>query len=417
MKRHLLSYFLIVLVTFALGSCGDGSSSEGGDSGETTTGNSTGVSDTEIKIGSFGPLTGPAALWGNIMQGMDAYFKMVNEDGGVNGRSINFIMKDDAYDPSRTVPAVREIVQKDEVFAFVGGIGTAPCMAVKDYLVEENIPWISPITGATHWSIPLKKNIFSVIPYYIDEAIIQSIYAVDSLKSEKIGIIYQNDDVGKSALVGAKSFLKTRNMNFVAEVPVEITDTDLSSHIARLKDSGADVVLLWTLPRQGVITVTSAKVINYEPQFIASFILSDMTLMHGLTKGAWEGVIYGSFATPPYDLENPQIKKYKGALAKYHPDVRWGVFSYAGFLYAQPFVEAMKKMGKDVTREGLIAEMEKMKSLNLMGLDISFSPNNHQASRSMQLLKCTGADTYEELSGFITSDSDIEALVKELEAM
>ncbi len=417
MKRNLLSYFLIILVTFALGSCGG--SSEGGDSSETTqsSGTTTGVSDTEIKIGSFGPLTGPAALWGNIMQGMDAYFKMVNDEGGVNGRTIKFIMKDDAYDPSRTVPGVREIVQKDEVFAFVGGIGTAPCMAVKEYLVEENIPWISPISGGTHWSIPLEKNIFSVLPYYIDEAIIQTIYAVDSLKSEKIGIIYQNDDVGKSALVGAKSFLKKRNLDFVAEVPVEITDTDLSSHVARLKDSGAEVVLLWTLPRQGVITVTNAKVINYQPQFIASFILSDMTLMHGLTKGAWEGVIYGSFATPPYDLENPKIKQYKDALAKHHPDVRWGVFSYAGFLYAQPFVEAIQKMGKDVTREGLIAEMEKTKNLDIMGLNISFSPTNHQATRSMQLLKCTGVDTYEELSGFITSDSDIEALVKELEAM
>ena len=411
---QLLSFSLfLALIIYACG----GSAASGESDASEATGNTTGVTDTEIKVGSFGPLTGPAALWGNIMKGMDAYFKMINDEGGINGRKISFIMKDDAYDPSRTVPAVREIVQKDEVFAFVGGIGTAPCMSVLDYIVEEDIPWISPITGATHWSIPPKKNVFSVLPYYIDEGLIQAKYAVDQLGSSKIGIIYQNDDVGKSALVGAKSYMKEKGIDFVAEVPVEITDTDLSSHVARLKDSGADVVLLWTLPRQGVITVTNAKVINYQPQFIASFILSDMALMHDLTKGAWEGVIYGSFATPPYDYSNAEIVKYKEAMAKYYPEVRWGVFPFAGFLYSKPFGEALKKMGKDVTRENLIAAMENMKNLDIIGLELTFGPNDRQGARAMQLLKCVGREEYEVISDFIESDSDIEALAHELEAM
>lgn len=376
-----------------------------------------GVSDTEIIIGSFGPLTGPAALWGNIIKGMDAYFKMVNDEGGIHGRQIRFIMKDDAYDPSRTVPAVREMVQKDEVFAFVGGIGTAPCMSVMNYIVEEKIPWISPITGATHWSIPLKRNIFSVLPYYIDEGLIQATYAVDSLGATRIGIIYQNDDVGKSALVGARHFLNERNMDFVAQVPVEITDTDLSSHIALLKDSGAEVVLLWTLPRQAVITVTSAKVIGFQPQYIASFILSDMSLMHDLTKGAWEGVIFGSFATPPYNNTDPAIMRYRKAMEKFYPDVRWGVFPYGGFLYAEPFAKALESLGDNITREGLITAMENLQDYNLQGVSINYSPTNHQALRSMQLLRCAGAEKYDVLSGYLKSDTDIEMLVKELEAL
>ena len=405
----------ILLIAFSLGfwSCGGGSTT----SNSSGSGTSIGVTDTEIIIGSFGPLTGPAALWGNIVKGMDAYFKMVNEEGGINGRTIKFIMKDDAYDPSRTVPAVREMVQKDEVFAFVGGIGTAPCMSVMDYIVEENIPWISPITGATHWSIPLKSNIFSVLPYYIDEGVIQAKYAIDSIGSSKIGIIYQNDDVGKSALVGARSYLQEKGLDFVSEVPVEITDTDLSSHVARLKDSGADVVLLWTLPRQGVITVTNANVINYEPQFIASFILSDMTLMHDLTKGQWEGVIFGSFVTPPYDRSDEGIKRYQAALAKFYPDVRWGVFPYAGFIYAEPFTAALNSLGRDVTREGLIEALDNLSEFNLQGVTFSYSPENHQAIRSMQLLRCLGPEEYEPLSDFIESDSDINHLVEELEAI
>lgn len=410
------SILSVIVLAMAVIFWGCGGATSGETSSETAVkGNTTGVTDSDITIGSFGPLTGPAALWGNIMKGMDAAFKMVNEEGGINGRKINFVMKDDAYDPSRTVPAVREMVQKDEVFAFVGGIGTAPCMSVMDYLVEEDIPWISPISGGTHWSIPIKKNVFSVLPYYIDEGVIQAKYATETIGSTKIGIIYQNDDVGKSAIVGAKSILKEKGLEFVAEVPVEPTDTDLSSHVARLKDSGADVVLLWTLPRQGVITVTNAKVINYNPQFIASFILSDMTLMHNLTKGAWEGVIFGTFAIPPYDYEDPTIKKQKAAFAKHYPDVRWGVFPSAGFVYAMPFIEALKGMGKDVTREGLIDAMNNIKNLDLGGgLNISFSEDNHQAIRSMYLMKCTGADTYEKLSEYIEADSDIEALAAEM---
>lgn len=411
MTTFRFQYFILLFSIVSFLSCGGGSqSSDSSDSGVTI-----GVTDKEIKVGSFGPLTGPAALWGNIIKGMDAYFKMINEEGGINGRQIKFIMKDDAYDPSRTVPAVRELVQKHEVFAFVGGIGTAPCMSVLEYIVEEKIPWVSPITGATNWSIPLKANVFSVLPYYIDEGIIQAKYAVDSLGINKIGIIYQNDDVGKSALVGAKSYLKEKNLDFVAEVPVEITDSDLTSHIARLKESGAEVVLLWTLPRQGVITVTSSKVIGYEPQYIASFILSDMSLMHDLTKGAWEGVIFGSFADPPYDLTNPTIAKYKSAMSKYYPDVRWGVFPFAGFIYGVPFVEALKKMEGEITREGLIAAMNTLKDVDLVGAKLSFSPDNHQALRSMKLLKCLGPEEYVSLSGLIESDSDIEALAHELE--
>lgn len=414
MNKYLISTLTALVLAMLLWSCGG--------SGDTNTsaapaGNTTGVTDTEIKIGSFGPLTGPAALWGNIMKGMDAYFKMVNDEGGINGRKINFVMKDDAYDPSRTVPGVRELVQRDEVFAFVGGIGTAPCMSVMDYLVEEDIPWISPISGGTHWSIPLKKNIFSVLPYYIDEAVIQTKYAIETMGTDKIGIIYQNDDVGKSALVGARSVLKANGIDFVAEVPVEITDTDLNSHIARLKDSGAETVLLWTLPRQGVITVTSANVIGYKPQWIASFILSDMALMHDLTKGQWEGVIFGSFATPPYDYSNEKIVKYKNALAKYYPDVRWGVFSFAGFMYGEPFIEGLKRAGKDVTRENLIAAMNSIDAYDLIGTTLSFSEDNHQGLRSMQLLKCVGAEEYETVSELITSTSDINSLVAELEHM
>ena len=144
--------------------------------------------------------------------------------------------------------------------------------------------------------------------------------------------------------------------------------------------------------------------------------MSDQALMHNLTKGAWEGVIYGSFAEPPYNLDNPEVAKYKAAMAKYYPETRWGIFPYAGFLYARPFSEAIQKLGKNVTREGLIDAMENLNT-DILGVNISYSPEKRQALRSMQLLKCTGAESFERISDYIESNSDIVALAKELEGM
>lgn len=411
MKNQLHLLTLIFSVVFFLGCGGGGDQTAGGDEVQ---GNMTGVTDTEIVIGSWGPLSGPAALWGNITKGMAAYFDLVNEEGGIHGRKIKFVYKDDAYDPSKTVPIVRELVQKDEIFAVVGGIGTAPCMSVMDYIVEENIPWVSPISGGTHWTIPFKKNVFGALPYYFDEGEIQARYAIDSLGATKIGIIYQNDDVGKSGMIGAQTYMDTKAMEFVAAVPVEVTDTDLSSHVATLKESGAEVVLLWTLPRQAAITLGTSAAANFETQWIASFILADMPLMHDITKGLWEGVIFGVFGPNIYTMDNPRLNDYKAALEKYQEGVRWGIFSYSGFAYAEPFVEALKRAGKDLTREKLIEALESIDGFDSTVPDIKFSATDHQALRSMFLAKCVGATEMEILTDPIEPQSDINAMVAKL---
>lgn len=153
-------------------------------------GNIIGVIDIEIVIGLFGLLIGLVVLWGNIMKGMDVCFKMINDEGGINGCQIKFVMKDDVYDLLRIVFVVREMVQKDEVYVFVGGIGIVFCMFVMEYIVEEDIFWIFFIIGVMYWLMLIKKNIFSVFFYYIDEGVIQVKYVIDSLGSKKIGIIY-----------------------------------------------------------------------------------------------------------------------------------------------------------------------------------------------------------------------------------
>ena len=403
-------FYLAILFVFALVSCKN--------SGEPSAeGDTTGVSDTEIVIGSWGPMTGPAALWGNIIKGMDAYYKMINEEGGIHGRTIKFIFKDDAYDPSRTVPAVRELVQRDEVFAVGGGIGTATNMAVVNFLEENNIPWVTPMTGATHWTYPVRKNIYTSFPLYFDEGNVMAEYVIKDLKATKIGIIYQNDDFGKSGLVGAKYVLEQNNMDFVASLPVEITDTDLSSHVARLKESGAEAVFLWVLPRQAAIILGSSAVIDFQPKWLATLALSDMTLMHDITKGAWEGVYFNYPAEVMFNDEtNEMMMKFKAAYAKHYPDERWGTFSASGFLWSEPLVEGLKRAGKDLTRESFLEAMASIKDhVGSNGIKISFSKENHLGTRSICIMQCKSADEAIRIGDVITGTADVEAMIEMLE--
>lgn len=385
----------------------------------TDDGDQIGVSDDEIIIGSWGPLTGPAALWGSILKGTDAYFKLINDKGGIHGRKIKFVFKDDAYDPSRTVQAVRELVQRDEIFAVAGGIGTATNMAVVDFLSENGVPWISPMTGAIHWTTPVKDNIFTSFPLYFDEGDIMAKYAVEDLTSERIGIIYQNDDFGKSGLVGAKYQLEQHGLDFVEAVPVEISDTDLSSHVARLKEAGADVVMMWVLPRQAAIILGSSAVMGFKPTWLSSLVLSDIFLMHDITKGAWEGVVFTYPAEVMYnDTESEAMMEYKAAFEKYYPADRWGVFPASGFLWIEPLIEGLKAAGKSLTRATFLEAMSKIKNFKgAGGVSVSFSKDNHLGTRSVCLMRCKSATEVEIIKEFAAGSTDLTTIMELLEKM
>ncbi len=402
----------LTLLTMVLFSCQNVTESE-------TNGDRTGVTDSEIVIGSWGPLTGPAALWGSILKGTDAYFKLINEEGGIHGRKIKFVFKDDAYDPSRTVPAVRELVQRDEIFAVAGGIGTATNMAVVDFLTENSVPWISPMTGASFWTTPTKENIFTSFPLYFDEGDVMAKYAIEDLASKKIGIIYQNDDFGKSGLVGAKYQLQQQGLEFVEALPVEISDTDLSSHVARLKEAGAEVVLIWVLPRQAAIILGSAAVIGFQPTWLSSLVLSDVSLMHNITKGAWEGVIFNYPAEVMFnDTSSELMMKYRASFEKYYPDERWGVFPASGYLWIEPMVEGLRAAGPSLTRESFLDAMSKIKNFRgAGGVPITFTKENHLGTRSVCLMRCKSGTEVEIVKEFVSGAADLPKMIELLEEM
>ena len=334
-----------------------------------------GVTDTEIHIGQWGPQTGPAAPWGSVARGTGAYFKWINDNGGINGRKIVYHMFDDGYNPAKTKAGVKELQEGTGIFAWACGVGSSPGLAVKDYLHERNIPWVGPAAGSTHWVTPPQKNLFAVYPLYEGEARTLVKYAIDQMGKNRIAIAYLNDEYGKNGLRGARKELDKRGMKLVAEVPVEGTDTDLKPHTMTLRKSKADMVLLWVTPPAAARLVGTAKAMQFAPQFMSTSTCSDFPLMMHITKGLWEGVICATFGELP-DSDLPLMQTYRDDVhGKYAAkEERWGLFYYAGILFVEPMVEALKNAGRDLTREKFIAEMEKIKDFKGVGPKVSFKP-------------------------------------------
>jgi branched-chain amino acid transport system substrate-binding protein len=345
-----------------------------------------GVTDTDVSIGQWGPQTGPAALWGAVARGSGVLFEMINAEGGINGRKIKYFIRDDAYQPAQTKAIAKEFVEKIGIFAVVGGVGTSSGMAVRDFLMENKVPWVSPSSGSTHWIHPFQKYLFSVYPLYTNEAHILTKYAAENMDKKKIAFLYQNDDYGKQGLDGAKKYAQEKGIQLVAEVPVEVTDTDLKSHALKLKESGADAVILWVLPKHAAIILGTSKAMGFQPQWIASSTLSDSKLMFDVTKGLWKDVIYANFL----NLESPLVQKYLAATEKYAPQEKYrGVFYLAGFLWAEPLIEGLKRAGKDLTPDTFVKAMESIKHWNdFLGHDLTFSDTDHQGMKSVYLAKC-----------------------------
>jgi branched-chain amino acid transport system substrate-binding protein len=353
-----------------------------------------GVTDTTIRIGQWGPQTGPAAPWGAVARGTGVYFQMINEEGGINGRKIEYYMFDDAYNPAKTKAGVKELQEGKGIFAWASGVGTACGLAVKDYLMERKIPWVGPAAGSLDWITPPQKYLFAVYPLYYTEAQLLVRYGVKNMGKKRVAVVYQNDDYGKNGLQGAEKEAAKHGMKLVAQVPTEVADTDMKPHVTELKKANADVVLLWVGPAQAVRIIGTAQAMQFKPQWMSTSTCSDFPLMMTISKGLWKDVIVGNFAETP-ESKSPLMSKYKQAFDKYaSKGERWGVFFYAGFGFVEPMVEGLKRAGRDLTRERFVKEMEGIKKFKGIFGRISYSafdPSNiycRQGQKEVFLSQC-----------------------------
>jgi len=360
-----------------------------------------GVTDTEILIGQWGPQTGPAAPWGAVARGTDLYCKIINEEGGIHGRKLKYFLRDDSYQPAKTKAIAKEFVEQIGVFAVVAGVGVATGMTARDYLMENKVPWFSPVTGVYEWISPIQKYLFAMYPLYDDEAFNLTGYLYEKLGYKKIAMFYQNDDYGKQGVQGVERYLLRKKISLVEKVSAEMTDRDLSTHALKLKNSGAEAVIMWTMPTHGVLLLNETAKIGFKPQWATSNTLSDSALMMQITKGLWAGMINSNFAELP-DSNHPLMVKYREWHKKLAPQERWGVFYYAGIAFAEPFIEGVRRAGRNLTPDTWVKAMETLKDFQGLGPPITYTnPMDRQGGKHVFYGKVKPDGNIEKLTDWI----------------
>jgi ABC-type branched-subunit amino acid transport system substrate-binding protein len=350
-----------------------------------------GVTDTEVVIGVTTPLSGPAAAWGNTGVGIEAWSRHVNDQGGVNGRKIKVTMKDDGYNPGRAVANLKEL--KDSVFINVGLLGSAVLNAAKDDVAEYRLPVINPYGNPAIWAKqPREKlrGVFVNYPDYADEGDFLVTYAVSKLDVKKVAVFYQNDDYGKGGLEGVTRAIKgpLAGKGAVAgTVSYELSDRELGTHALKLKESGADAVIMYATPTHGANIVKEMAKVGYRPKLVGSFPLGDHLIMFRLAGELWEGAYFAGLSASSTD---PAGKAISDIITKIEPKlVGKENTGLNGAVAAILAVEGLKRAGKNLTRESYIEAMEGIKDFNSMGLTgpITFGPNRRHGLNSVRLLR------------------------------
>ncbi len=356
-----------------------------------------GVTDTEVVIGITQPLSGPAALWGNTALGGKAWADYVNDQGGIHGRKIKVILKDDGYNPARALANLREM--KGKIFAVNQLLGTAVVHTSRDFFPENKIPLINAYGNTRMWRDYPKdrlRYVFIAYPDYEDEAEFLTNWAFKNLGSRKFAIFYQNDDYGKlgwsgmaKALVRITSRAGLGKAELVAAVPYEVTERALAAHALKLKQSGADTLLIYPTPTHGALILKEAAKIGYRPKVMASFPLGDPIMFH-IAKQLWEGVYpaaVGHSGVPGFD---PEADRVFGILKKYNPKLaKAGFFGLFGSVSMMHLVEGLKRAGRDLTVERMIRGMESIKNWRPEGLGspVTYGPNRHHGINGSRLQK------------------------------
>ncbi len=360
-----------------------------------------GASDTEIKIGNIMAYSGPASSYGSIGKTLDAYFKFINDQGGINGRKINFVTLDDGYSPPKTVEQARRLIEQENVLLMLSPLGTAPNTAIHKYVNTKKVPHLFLGSGASKWNDP--KNFpwsMGWQPNYHSEGAVYAQHVLKTKPDAKIGIIFQNDDYGKDYLKGFKDGLGEAGRKLiVAEVSYEVTDPTIDSQIVSLKSSGADVFMNITTPKFAAQAIRKAHDIGWKPVHYLNNVSSSVGAVMvpaGLDKSV--GIISMNYLKDPNDKQwenDPGFKDWLAFVKKYYPEADLGdSFVVFGYGVAQTMVQVLKQCGDDLTRENVMKEAANLKNLQLpMALDgvvIDTSPTDFAPYQSMRLVRFNG---------------------------
>jgi len=361
-----------------------------------------GANDKEIKIGNIMPYSGPASAYGTIGKAEAAYFKMVNEQGGINGRKINFVSLDDGYSPPKTVEMARKLVEQEEVLLVFQPLGTPPNSAIHKYMNAKKVPQLFVATGATKWNDP--KNYPWTMgwqPNYQTEGAIYAQYVLKNKPDAKIAILYQNDDYGKDYLKGFKDGLGTKANLIVKEVSYEVTDPTVDSQMVQLQASGANVFFNITTPKFAALAIRKSYDLGWKPLHFLNNVsasVGSVLVPAGLEKAV--GLISTQYIKDPTDpqwAKDPAVMAWKEFMGKYYPegDLKDASNIY-GYTVASTLAQVLKQCGDNLTRENVMKQAASLKDFRvetlLPGIKMNTSADDFAPIQSVQLIRFDGKE-------------------------
>ncbi|MCK1474335.1 ABC transporter substrate-binding protein [Bradyrhizobium sp. 197] len=360
-----------------------------------------GASDTEIKVGQTMPFSGPASAYSSIGKTQAAYFKMINDQGGINGRKINLIQYDDAYSPPKAVEQIRKLVESDEVLLTFQIIGTPVNAAVQKYLNSKKVPQLFAATGASRFTDP--KNFpwtMGYNPNYFVEGRIYGQYILKEYPNAKIGVLYQNDDLGKDYLNGIKAGLGDKAAKMiVTEASYEVSDPTVDSQVLKIKDAGADLFFSATTPKQAAQAIKKIAEMGWHPVQIVDINATSVgAVLKPAGLDAAKGLISVNYGKEPLDpkwKDDSGMKKYFDFMAKYYPDGdKDSNFNTYGYGTAQLLVHVLKQCGDDLTRENVMKQAASLKDvasdIALPGIKANTSATDYRVNKQLQMMKFNG---------------------------
>ena len=360
----------------------------------------TGATDTEIRIGHIVPYSGPASAYGVIGKTEEAYFKMINENGGINGRKIKFVSYDDAYSPPKAVEQVRKLVESDEVLVVFNPLGTPSNTAIQKYLNAKKVPQLFVATGATKWNDP--KHFPWTIgwqPSYQSEGHIYAKFLMKEKPDAKIAVLYQNDDFGKDYLKGLKDGFGAKASAIIAEESYEISEPTIDNHIVKLKATGADVLISITTPKFAAQTIKKMAEIEWKALQVVSNVSASVGSVikpagyensQGLLSAA-----YAKDAADPQWKDDPGMKKFFALLDKYYPEAdRLNSSVVYGYGAAQTLTRILEMCGDDLTRANIMKQSANLKDFTpdtlLPGVKINTSATDFAPIEQLQMMRFKG---------------------------
>ncbi len=363
--------------------------------------NAPGVTDTEIKIGQTMPFSGPASAYGVIGRTEISYFKMINEQGGVNGREVNLISLDDGYSPPKTVEQVRRLVEQEHVAFLANTLGTPPNVAIRQYCNDNKVPQLFVLSGATLFSDPRRFPwTIPALPSYQTEGHIYAKHILATKPDAKIAVLYQNDDFGKDYLAGLKNGLGTDHAGMIVkEATYEVSEPTVDSQIITLHGSGADLLFFVAAPKAAAQGIRKVYDIGWNPvRYLNSTGASIAATLKpaGLEKS--KGLITASAVfdvTDPRWKDHPDVKAWKAFTDKYMSATEFvDIYAASGFGYAVTLVQVLKQCGNDLSRENIMRQAANLRDFRspflYPGILVNTSPTNYSPIRQMQLTTFTG---------------------------